>query len=153
MNAEEVSAIVVDAAFHLHQDVGPGLLEGVYEVMLARILEDRGLQVQRQKVVAIEYKGMRFDEGFRVDLLVQGCLVVELKSVQSLSPVHSKQVLTYLRMLDLSLGLLINFGSDTFRKGIKRIANGHVDLESSRLRVNREAAGIRSRTASGPDPA
>ena len=136
MNIEEISGVVVDAAFHLHKDLGPGLLESVYEAVLARMLEQRGLQVERQKVVAFDFHGMHFDEGLRVDLLINGCLVVELKSVENLAPVHSKQLITYLRLLDLRLGLLINFGAATFKEGIKRIANNHQDFATSRLRVN-----------------
>ena len=136
MNVEETSAVVVDAAFHLHKDLGPGLLESVYEAVLARILEDRGLRVERQRIVAFDFRGMHFDEGLRVDLLVNGCLVVELKSVETLARVHSKQLLTYLRLLNLPLGLLINFGSATFKEGIRRIVNNHQDFASSRLRVN-----------------
>lgn len=102
-----------------------------------RALEKRGLHVERQKVVSFEYDGMRFDEGLRVDLLVEGVLVVELKSVEVLAPVHSKQLLTYLRLLDRTLGLLINFCAATFKEGCKRIVNNHTDFASSRLRVNR----------------
>lgn len=137
MNAEEASAVIVDAAYHLHRDLGPGLLESVYEAVLARVLERRGLRVERQKVIAFDFDGMHFDEGLRVDLLVEGCVVVELKSVERLAPVHAKQVLTYLRLMNLSLGLLINFGAATFKEGIKRIVNGHPDFVGSRLRVNR----------------
>lgn len=135
MNAEEASAVVVDAAYHLHRDLGPGLLESVYETVLARMLARRGLRVERQKTIAFDFNGMHFDEGFRVDLLVEDCLVVELKSVEALAPVHAKQVLTYLRLLGLSLGLLINFGAGTFKEGVRRIVNGHSDFASSRLRV------------------
>ena len=134
---EEVSAIVVDAAFHLHRDLGPGLLESVYEAVLARMLERRGLRVERQKAVAFDFDGMHFDEGLRVDLLVEGCLVVELKSVETLAPVHPKQLLTYLRLLNLPIGLLINFGAATFKEGAKRVVNNHRDFASSRLRVNK----------------
>lgn len=137
-NVEELSSEVVDAAFHLHQDLGPGLLESVYEVILARCLEERGMKVEKQKTIPIEYAGLRFDEGFRADLLVEGRLLVELKSVEKLAPVHSKQVLTYLRLLDLPLGLLINFGAATVKEGIKRIVNNHRDFASSRLRVNQK---------------
>ena len=114
MNVEEVSAAVVDAAFHLHRDLGPGLLESVYEVVLARMLDRRGLKVERQKTVAFDFDGMHFDDGLRVDLMVEDCLVVELKSVEILAPVHPKQLLTYLRLLNLPLGLLINFGAPRF---------------------------------------
>ena len=140
MNTEVTSAEVVDAAFQLHRDLGPGLLESVYEAVLARMLEQRGLTVERQRAVAFDFQGMHFDEGLRVDLLVNGCLVVELKSVEVLSPVHSKQLLTYLRLLNLRLGLLINFGSPTFKEGIKRVVNGHHDLASSRLRLTQGSA-------------
>jgi len=137
MDVEEVSAIVVDAAFHLHRDLGPGLLESVYEAVLARMLERRGLRVERQKTVAFDFDGMHFDEGLRVDLLVEGCLVVELKSVETLAPVHPKQLLTYLRLLNLPIGLLINFGAATFKEGAKRVVNNHRNFASSRLRVNK----------------
>jgi len=143
MNAEEVSTVVVDAAFQLHRDLGPGLPESVYEAVLARMLTERGIVVERQKVLPFSFHGMYFDEGLRIDLLVAGCLVVELKSVENLAPVHSKQVLTYLRLSNLSLGLLINFGAATFREGIRRIVNNHQDFASSRLRVNQ--TGTRSR--------
>ena len=136
MNAEEASAVVVDAAFHLHRDLGPGLLESVYEVVLARMLEKRGLKVERQKCVAFDFDGMHFNEGLRVDLMVEDCLVVELKSVENLAPVHPKQLLTYLRLLNLPLGLLINFGAPTFKEGVRRVVNNHQDFASSRLRVN-----------------
>ena len=134
-NVEELSAIVVDAAYRLHRDLGPGLLESVYETILCRILLDKGLKVERQKVIEFEYGGMRFDDGFRVDLLVADRLLVELKSVENLAPVHGKQLLTYLRLLHLPLGLLINFGAATFKEGCKRIVNNHRDFESSRLRL------------------
>ena len=143
-NIEEISAEVVDTAFHLHKDLGPGLLESVYEVVLAKMLEDRGLSIERQKIVAIQYAGLRFDEGFRADLLVEGAVLVELKSVEHLAHVHSKQVLTYLRLLNLPLGLLINFGAATFKEGIKRIVNNHKDFVASRLRVNQKNVGTES---------
>jgi len=135
-NTEELSAKVVDAAYHLHRDLGSGLLESVYEVVLAQILRDRGLSVIRQRPVPIEYACHRFEEAFRVDLLVEETLLVELKSVERLSAVHSKQLLTYLRLMHLPIGLLINFGAPTFKEGIQRIANNHQDFAASRLRVN-----------------
>ncbi|HSB67757.1 MAG TPA: GxxExxY protein [Candidatus Methylomirabilis sp.] len=118
-----ISGTIVDAAFHIHSALGPGLLESVYEVVLAHELGKRGLKVERQKPVPIEFEGIRFDEGFRVDLIVENCIIVELKSVEQLSPVHSKQVLTYLRLLDFRLGLLINFGAPVIKDGIRRIVN------------------------------
>lgn len=147
MNAEDASAVVVDAAYHLHRDLGPGLLESVYEAVLAKVLQQRGLTVERQKVLAFDYAGMHFEEGLRVDLLVEGCLVVELKSVENLAPVHAKQVLTYLRLMNLSLGLLINFGAATFKEGVRRVVNGHANFASSRLRVQQEGL---TRSREGP---
>ena len=136
MNIEELSTVVVDTAFHLHRDLGPGLLESVYESVFARMLESRGLRVERQKPLAFDFQGMHFDDGLRVDLLVNDTLVVELKSVENLKPVHAKQLLTYLRLLNLPLGLLINFGAATFKDGCKRVVNDHRNFAASRLRVN-----------------
>jgi GxxExxY protein len=136
MNIERVSRVVVDAGFHLHKDLGPGLLESVYEVVLARKLEARGLRVERQSCAPFDFDGMHFDDGLRLDLLVEGCVVVELKSVESIAPIHFKQLLTYLRLLNLPLGLLMNFGAPTFKQGLKRVVNNHRDLEDSQLRVN-----------------
>lgn len=115
---------IVDAAFHIHKALGPGLLETVYEVVLARELELRGLRVIRQKAVPISFKGLCFDEGFRTDLIVEERVIVELKSVVQVAPVHKKQLLTYLRLADKRLGLLINFGSAVFKDGTSRVVNG-----------------------------
>ena len=135
-NEEELSAIIVDCAFHLHVELGPGLLETVYEVVLTKMLQDRGLKVERQKSIPIEFAGVRFDEGFKADLIVEGAVLVELKSIEELAPVHGKQTLTYLRLLKLPLGLLINFGATTFKEGVQRVVNNHQNFASSRLRVN-----------------
>jgi GxxExxY protein len=135
MNVEEISAIVVDAAYHLHRDLGPGLLESVYEAVLARKLQQRGLKVQRQALVVFEYEGIMFEEGLKVDLLIEGKFVIELKSIEALAKVHYKQVLTYLRLLKLPLGLLINFGAETYKEGVKRVVNKHTQLENSKLRL------------------
>jgi GxxExxY protein len=135
-DAEELSAIVVDCAYRLHVEAGPGLLESVYEVVLAKMLSEQGVEVKRQVPVPIRLMGLNFDEGFRADLLVENQLLIELKSVENLAPVHSKQVLTYLRLLKLPLGLLINFGAPTFKDGCKRIVNGPQSFVTSRLRVN-----------------
>ena len=142
-DVEELSSIVVDCGYRLHVEAGPGLLESVYEVVLAKMLEGMGLRVQRQVPVPIRLMGMTFDEGFRADLIVEDSLLVELKSVETLLPVHSKQVLTYLRLLEMPLGLLINYGASTFKQGIKRIVNNHQDFASSRLRVNQNPAASR----------
>ena len=133
---EEIAAALVDCAYRLHRDLGPGLLETVYEVVLAKMLRDLGLSVERQKPVPIQYSGFAFEEGFRADLLIEGIVLVELKSVENLAPVHSKQTLTYMRLLGVPLGLLINFGSATFKEGCKRIVNGPQSFASSCLRVN-----------------
>lgn len=142
LNIEELSAIVVDCAYHLHLEAGPGLLETVYEVVLAKMLEERGLRVKRQMPISIHLMGLTFDEGFRADLLIEDMLLIELKSVENLAPVHSKQVLTYLRLLNLPLGLLINFGAATLKDGCKRIVRNHKNFASSRLRVNQHPEEI-----------
>jgi len=133
---DDITGAVVDAAMKIHIELGPGLLESVYEAVLARALERRGLQVERQKVIRFEYDGMVFDEGFRTDLLVEGRVIVELKSVEKLAPVHSKQLLTYLRLMNLPVGLLINFGSATLKEGLHRIVNKLPSSASPSLRVN-----------------
>jgi GxxExxY protein len=135
-NIEELSAIAVDCGYRLHVEAGPGLLESVYEVVLAKMLEEKGLRVRRQVAVPIELMGLKFDEGFRADIIVEDLLLLELKSVENLAPVHSKQVLTYLRLLHLPMGLLMNFGASTFKDGCKRILNGPQSFVSSCLRVN-----------------
>ena len=123
MTENEIAKIVVDAAFHIHKRLGPGLLETVYEVILANVLQKRGLKVARQAPVAIVFDGLKFDEGFRADLIVEDKVIIELKSVEKVLPVHKKQLLTYLRLTDKKLGLLINFGSELIRNGISRVVN------------------------------
>lgn len=138
MELEELARIAVDCGFKVHTGLGPGLLESVYEVVLAHSLTQRGLYVQRQYPVPIMFEGIQFEEGFRADLLVEERLLIELKSVEQLAPVHSKQVLTYLRLLNLPLGLLINFGAPTFKAGVKRIVNNHTDGGASTLRIHQQ---------------
>jgi len=135
---DDVTGAIVDAALQVHRGLGPGLLESVYEAVLARTLQARGLTVERQKVIAFEFDGLRFEEGLRVDLLIDSRVVVELKSVESLLPVHKKQVLTYLRLLELPVGLLINFGAPTLKDGLHRIVNALPPSASPRLRVNQK---------------
>ena len=135
-DVEEVASLVVDVAFHLHRDLGPGLLETVYEAVLAHQLAQQGLKVERQKPIPICYQGIELNEGFRLDLLVDGQLIVELKSVENLHPVHPKQLLTYLRLMELPLGLLINFGAPLLKSGLQRVVNNHNNFASSRLRVH-----------------
>ena len=124
MTANEIAKIIVDVAYHVHKRLGPGLLESVYETVLAYELKKRGLKVERQVPVAIVYDEIKFDEGFRADLIVEDKVIVELKSVENVVPVHKKQLLTYLRLADKRLGLLINFGSELIRDGISRVVNG-----------------------------
>jgi GxxExxY protein len=133
---EELARISVDCGFKIHSDLGPGLLESVYEAVLATALLRRGLAVERQTPIPIEYEGVRLTEGFRADLVVGGSLIIEVKSIERLGPIHGKQLLTYLRLTKQPLGLLMNFGGATFREGVKRVVNNHTDFATSRLRVN-----------------
>jgi GxxExxY protein len=120
----DIAREVVDAAFKIHTTMGPGLLESVYQAVLAHELNQRGLRVQREVPIAIGYDNLRFDVGFRADLLVNELVIVELKSVEHTAPVHSKQVLTYIRLANLRLGLLVNFGAPRIKDGITRLVNG-----------------------------
>jgi iron complex transport system substrate-binding protein len=124
-DVDAISADVVDAAIRIHRELGPGLLESVYETVLAASLERRGYKVDRQKPVDIEFDGLRFAGAFRVDLLVDDSLVFEIKSVEKLNAAHAKQLLTYLRLLEQSLGLLLNFAGETMKEGIRRLVNNH----------------------------
>jgi GxxExxY protein len=124
MTENEIATQVVDAAFKVHTKLGPGLLESVYETVLAYEIGKRGLKCVRQTPVLIEYESIVFEEGFRADLIVEDKLIVELKSVEALARVHKKQLLTYLRLTDKKLGLLINFGEEYIKDGIVRIVNG-----------------------------
>ena len=127
MNENQISKEVVDSAFHLHSELGPGLLESVYEALLAQELSLRGLRVVRQKPIPIEYRGLKFDEGFRADLIINDLVIVELKSVEQLHASHKKQLKTYLKLTGLRLGLLINFGSPLVKDGIHRVVLGLPD--------------------------
>ena len=127
MPENEVAREIVDAAFKVHTTLGPGLLESVYQTVLAHELERRGLGVRREVPIAIQYDDLRFDVGFRADLLVAELVIVELKSVEQTSPVHKKQVLTYIKLAQLRLGLLINFGASRIKDGITRLVNGLPD--------------------------
>jgi len=120
----EVAKVIVDCAYKVHTTLGPGLLESVYEAALAYELGKRGLNVERQKPLPVVYENVRLEEGFRADLVVSDLVIVELKSVEEIAPVHKKQLLTYLRLNDKHLGLLINFGAAKIKNGISRIVNG-----------------------------
>jgi GxxExxY protein len=126
MHENEIGTVIVDCAVHLHQSLGPGLLESVYEVTLAKKLERRGLTVQGQIPIAIEFEGQKFDEGFRADLIVEGKVIIELKSVETVHPAHKKQLLTYLRLTGMKLGYLLNFGDALMKDGITRTIHGEL---------------------------
>ena len=127
MNEDDIGRIIIGCAIDLHRELGPGLLETVYETILAKRLGDRGLRVHRQKPVPIEYDGVQFKAGFRVDLIVEDKVIIEVKSVEHLNKVHHKQVLTYLRLTGKKLGYLLNFGRPVMRSGISRIINGTIE--------------------------
>ena len=139
---DDITAAIVDAAYKLHIGLGPGLLEFVYEAVLARDLMRRGLRVERQKPISFEYDGLRFEDGYRVDLMAEARVIVEIKSIDKVVQVHSKQLLTYLRLLNLPVGLLINFGAPTLKEGLQRIVNGLPNSASPRLRVNQAARDV-----------
>jgi len=120
----EVSGQVVDAAFRIHNTLGPGLLESVYLATMTYELRGRGLAVDAERPIAVVYEGVKLDLGFRADLIVAGAVLVELKSVEEIAPVHKKQILTYLRLTGLKLGLLINFNVALIKDGIHRVVNG-----------------------------
>jgi len=144
MTENEIGRIVVDAAVKAHRVLGPGLLESVYEVVLARELERRGLPVERQVPVAIEYEGLKFDEGFRADMIVGGKVILELKSVERVTPAHKKQIQTCLRLTDMKLGFLLNFGESLMKDGITRAVNG---LEEDRNTSRQDAKAQRGERA------
>jgi len=124
MTENEIGKSVVDIAVQIHRELGPGLLESVYEIAMAHQLQQRGLYVQRQAPVAFEYQGHRFDEGFRADLIVEKKVIVELKCVEKLNNAHKKQLLTYLRLTGIKLGFLLNFSEALMKHGITRTVNG-----------------------------
>jgi GxxExxY protein len=127
MTENVIAKEVVDAAYKVHTTLGPGLLESVYEVVLAHELKQRGLVAKKQVPVPIKYDSIVFDEGFRADIIVEDKVILELKSVERVAPVHKKQLLTYLRLADKRLGLLINFGEELIKTGISRVVNGLPD--------------------------
>ncbi|MHB8089490.1 MAG: GxxExxY protein [Anaerolineaceae bacterium] len=138
MDIDEISEKIVHAAYKTHTGLGPGLLESVYETVMVHELTKFGFIVERQKIIPFEYDGLFFDEGLRVDLLVNGFVVVELKSVERMAQVHYKQVLTYIRLLNLQVGLLINFGAPLLKDGLHRVVNQYKPSATSRLRVNQK---------------
>lgn len=127
MNENEIATIIVDAAFKIHKTLGPGLLESVYEAALKYELQKRDLKVLQQVGIAVAYEGLDLGIGFRADLVVGDKVVIEIKSIEALAAVHSKQLTTYLRLMDLRLGLLINFNVELIRNGIRRVVNRLVE--------------------------
>jgi len=123
MNENEIGTIIVDTAFYVHKNLGSGLLESVYETVLARLLSKKGLCIQRQVSIPIEFEGEQFDEGFRADLFVEGKVIIELKSVEKIIPAYKKQLLTYLKLTNTKLGYILNFGADLMKDGINRVVN------------------------------
>ena len=139
-DVEELASEAIDCGLKIHKELGPGLLESVYEAVMAAALSRRGLVVERQKPIAIEYDGLQLGEGFRADLMIEGRLIIAIKCSDRLAPVHGRQLLTYLRLAKQPLGLLMNFGGETFREGLRRVVNNHSSFASSRLRVNQTAS-------------
>ena len=139
-DVETLARVAVDCGFRIHRDLGPGLLESVYEQVLAASLTRSGLKVERQKPVSFTFEDMHFADGFRIDLLVKDNLIIEVKSVDALSKMHGKQMLTYLRLMQQPVGLLMNFGGATFKEGVRRVVNNHTSFASSRLRVHQNGA-------------
>ncbi len=133
---DDISGDVLDLSIKMHRELGPGLLESVYETILAAKLARMGYVVDRQKPIDIEYDGLQFAAAFRIDLLVEGRLLVEIKSIERLTAVHAKQLLTYLRLTKQPVGLLINFGGATLREGFRRLVNNHGPSAARRLCAN-----------------
>jgi GxxExxY protein len=123
MTENDLSGIIVDTCYNIHVELGPGLLESVYEEILYYELQKRMLRVSRQKMIPVSWQGVTLAQGFRADLIVEDKVIVELKSVAAIAPVHKKQLLTYLRLTDLRLGLLINFNEALIKDGITRVVN------------------------------
>jgi len=131
MELNDITAIIVDSAYQIHREVGPELFESVYELVLAAALEGKGLQVARQVPVPIRIGEKIYDEGFRADLIVNGRVIVEIKSIDKLAPVHKKQVMTYLKLSGLPVGLLINFGGELLKGNVERlVVHGADDLKN-----------------------
>jgi GxxExxY protein len=128
---DEISGDVIDVAIRLHRDLGSGLLESVYETVLAARLAQHGYKVERQKPIDFEFEGLKFPAAFRIDLIVDERLIVEIKSVERVTGAHSKQLLTYLKLSKQPVGLLLNFGGETLKEGIRRLVNDHKPLRAS----------------------
>jgi GxxExxY protein len=130
-DVEQLARRAIERGLFVHRELGPGLLESVYEAVLATGLAREGFRVERQKLVPMTFEGITYTESFRLDLVIEGALIIEVKSTERNLPVYSKQLLTYLRLTEQPVGLLMNFGYPTFREGLKRIVNGPADIKSS----------------------
>jgi len=130
MEINRITGLIIEEAIRIHTDLGPGLLESVYEEILTYRLDKRGMRLERQSPIPVFYDEIKMDIGFRADLIVQNQVIIEIKSVETLSPVHHKQLLTYLKLTDLTVGLLINFNENLLKNGIKRIVNNYIPASS-----------------------
>jgi GxxExxY protein len=134
MEIEELARQTIDCGFRVHKELGPGLLENVYETIMAAALRKIGFRVERQKPIPIVFDGILISDACRADLVIENRLVVEIKSLERLAPVHAKQLLTYIRLIEQPVGLLMNFGCETFREGLRRVVNGSSAFVGSRIR-------------------
>jgi GxxExxY protein len=133
---DDITGLIIDVAMQIHRELGPGLLESVYETLLTCELQRRGVHAERQCLIGFSYNGVEIENAFRADLLVERQVIVEVKSLEKLAPVHPRQLLTYLRLTNLRVGLLLNFGGETMKEGLKRVVNDFVPSVSPRLRIN-----------------
>ena len=138
MEINTITGIVIEESIKIHNDLGPGLLESVYEELLAYRLNKRGLNIKRQIPISVFYEKVKMDIGFRADMIVEDMVIVELKSVETLAPVHSKILLTYLKLTRITVGLLINFNEALLKNGIKRIVNNYIPAASAPLRETKK---------------
>jgi GxxExxY protein len=134
------SSEVIAACIAVHRELGPGLLEGIYEECLCRELTDRGLRFERQEPITVEYKGVPVEQSYRIDLVVEGSLLVEIKAIEALLPVHAAQVVTYLRVSGVEHGLLVNFNAMTIRDGLRHLSRTHKTFRSSDLPVKKSGS-------------
>jgi iron complex transport system substrate-binding protein len=146
MEIDDITGVIVDSAVRTHRDLGSSFFESVYELALAAVLERRGLHVVRQQAIGFSYEGVELPQAFRADLVVESCVLVELKVVDRLTRTHRTQLLTYLRLANFPVGLVLNFGAGMMKDGIKRLVNDLPSSDSSPLRINR-----RSETRSVPE--
>ena len=136
MQMDDITGAIVDSAVALHRNPGPGLFESLYEALLFSDLRRRGVHVERQRLIRVSYDGTDIEDAFRADLLVEQCVIVEIKSIARTLPVHTKQLLTYLRLTNLRVGLLLNFGAERMKDGIERVVNTYAASGPSLLRIN-----------------